>query len=500
MAYAWNGESEGDFDIYVRMVAGGAPLRLTTHPAHDYSPAWSPDGAQIAFLRRTGPAAAAVFLVPALGGAERKIAEFRASEWAPWSRPGSSLTWSPDGKWLVTPGTQTHTGSEVLLRVSRATGETLSWGRSELCLLPVSEALRPTGEVRILKTGSTWNTSPAWLPGGRTVVFSTGSMDAPHLARIDAAGSAAAERVLGAGEYGWAPSLARTADGRVRLVYTQHFESVNIWRTALDGSGSPVRLIASAHWSYEPAWSPDGDRIAFLSDRTGYGEIWVAGADGRNAQQWTFLKHPRLGAPRWSPDGRRLAFTAPAARGSSIYLIGAPGAEPRPVPGSEESGYLEWAHDGRAIYFSSNRGSSVEIWRVAVEGGTAVRVTDSGGRVPAISSDGRYLYYLKLASGDGRNDLWRRPLGNGAEEKVLDFVDAYSVGDNGIAFKYYSPGPQPVGPYLEFVRFPAGGAERLPDPQRPLRYGIALSRDGRYLLHAQADYQVGDIMLVEDFR
>ena len=74
------------------------------------------------------------------------------------------------------------------------------------------------------------------------------------------------------------------------------------------------------------------------------------------------------------------------------------------------------------------------------------------------------------------------------------------MGDNGIAFKYYSPGPQPVGPYLQFFRFPAGRTERLADPRRPLRYGIALSRDGWYLLYAQADYQVGDLTLVEDFR
>ena len=79
-------------------------------------------------------------------------------------------------------------------------------------------------------------------------------------------------------------------------------------------------------------------------------------------------------------------------------------------------------------------------------------------------------------------------------------MDAYSLGDTGIAFKYYRPGPQPEGPDLRFLRFASGKVERLPVPQRPLRYGIALSRDGRYLLHAQADYEVSDLMLIDPFR
>lgn len=530
VAYVWNGETGDNFDIYVRMLLGGEPLRITTDAAHDYSPTWSPDGASIAFLRRTGGATAMLFVVSALGGAERKVAEFSAAAWPQWQRPGPFLTWSPDGRWLVASGSQGTPWRDALLRISPATGEArpltlpppksmgdmapafspngrtlafsrlLSWGRSELWLLPLSQEGLPAGEARKFETRSTWNSSPAWLPDGRGLLFSTGSMDAPHLARIDVGASEAARPLRGEGEYGWMPSLARAPDGRVRLVYTQHFESVNIWRTPVDGSGPGVGLITSAHWSYEPAWSPEGKRVAFLSDRTGHGEIWVADADGRQARQWTFLKQDRLGSPRWSPDGRRIAFTAPGAQGSFICLIDAPGATPRPVPGSERCGYLEWALDGRAIYFSSNRGTGVEIWNIPADGGTAVQVTHQGGRVPAISSDGRYLYYLRMADNDGRNDLWRLPLGGGQEENVLKFVDAYSVGDTGIAFKYYRPGQPPAGPYLEFFRFATGEIERLPGSSRPLRYGIALSRDGRHLLHGQSDYEVSDLMLVENFR
>jgi hypothetical protein len=79
-------------------------------------------------------------------------------------------------------------------------------------------------------------------------------------------------------------------------------------------------------------------------------------------------------------------------------------------------------------------------------------------------------------------------------------VDTYSLSDSGIAFKYYRPGPRPVGPYLQLFRFAAGKTVQLPPTRQPLRYGIALSPDGRYLLHAQADYEVSDLMLVDGFR
>src|SRR5262249_55160390 len=52
VAFAWNGEKQDNFDIYVKLIGAGGNLRLTTHPADDYSPAWSPDGRSIAFLRK----------------------------------------------------------------------------------------------------------------------------------------------------------------------------------------------------------------------------------------------------------------------------------------------------------------------------------------------------------------------------------------------------------------------------------------------------------------
>jgi hypothetical protein len=74
VAFSWNGEKQDNFDIYIKLIGPGAPLRLTTHPALDAGPAWSPDGRFIAFGRLLR-GKIAILLIPALGGPERQAAE-----------------------------------------------------------------------------------------------------------------------------------------------------------------------------------------------------------------------------------------------------------------------------------------------------------------------------------------------------------------------------------------------------------------------------------------
>jgi len=95
VAFTWFGETRDNEDIYVKLIGTtGSPLRLTTDAAKDYSPAWSPDGRFIAFLRNLPRAKCAVLLIPALGGRERKLAEISNLRLA--YLPGPYLAWSPD--------------------------------------------------------------------------------------------------------------------------------------------------------------------------------------------------------------------------------------------------------------------------------------------------------------------------------------------------------------------------------------------------------------------
>jgi Tol biopolymer transport system component len=118
VAFSWNGEKGDNFDIYVKLVDAGTPVRLTHDPAIDDSPAWSPDGRFIAFVRLSPEGKGGYYAIPALGGAERKVADIPQT---PTHRPTPSADWTPDSKSLVL--VDTSADPPALAQVSVADGE-----------------------------------------------------------------------------------------------------------------------------------------------------------------------------------------------------------------------------------------------------------------------------------------------------------------------------------------------------------------------------------------
>ena len=105
VAFAWNGESRDNFDIYVVQIGNPTPLRLTDSPEPDLSPAWSPDGRHIAYLQYS-PGRVSVMQVPAIGGSKSVLAEWESELIleAMLRPPRRWIAWFPDGKWLAVEG------------------------------------------------------------------------------------------------------------------------------------------------------------------------------------------------------------------------------------------------------------------------------------------------------------------------------------------------------------------------------------------------------------
>ena len=121
VAFSWDGEDQRNFDIYVKTIGPGPPLRLTTDPAEDYSPAWSPDGSTIAFLRRRGAIEYSVIVKPALGGVEREVTKVVIENQA-WTKP-PYLSWLPDSQTLVMVDRPGKSGPGALFAISLRTEE-----------------------------------------------------------------------------------------------------------------------------------------------------------------------------------------------------------------------------------------------------------------------------------------------------------------------------------------------------------------------------------------
>jgi Tol biopolymer transport system component len=246
--------------------------------------------------------------------------------------------------------------------------------------------------------------------------------------------------------------------------------------------GRPARLISSPQGDWNPHFSPDGRKFVFESLRGETRQNWVAGSDGTNAFQLTWLEGCLAGTPRWSPDGRRIAFDA---TDGEIYLVAAAGGQSTNLTRHPARDVLpSWSRDSRRVYFCSNRGGPYDIWRMPANGGPAVRVTEDGGETAYESPDGSSVYYTKWGRETG---LWRKNLEGGPEVKVLGSVvyRAFAVRKDGI---YFLSKPEPhAGVLLCFLDLPSGEQRVLARLSEPLYNGFSVSPDGRYVIYSQVE-------------
>jgi Tol biopolymer transport system component/DNA-binding winged helix-turn-helix (wHTH) protein len=550
VAFTWTGPKQDNKDVYVQQIGSGSPLRLTSDPGTDYNPVWSPDGHWIAFLRRQWEAGTSELrLIPPLGGPERKLADIQVRDtyfitppylaWCPNSNclvvsdsPGAGkpaalfvvsletddkkqLTYpqfpaigdtnpavSPNGGWLVFRRQGAFENGELYgLRVGRGPSAGASADPVGMAALAEPRRLTPA----TLDAGY-----PAWIPGGQEILFSARG----GLWRLLVPGQNTPARLPFAGEDGIMPVVSRLQSRRAaRLVYVRSFQDTNIWRVALSARGAPastapVVAISSTRMDSTPQLSPDGRRVAFVSRRSGRGEIWLANPDGSNALQLTTLGAVS-GAPCWAPDGERIVFQSNPEGQFEVYVIRADGGKPRNLTSHPAiDGRPSFSRDGHWIYFASNRTGQLQIWKIPASGGDAIQVTSNGGFAAFESADGYYLYYNQTM--ETPSPLWRQPVSGGVPSKVLDGVvrAAFSVIEGGI---YYVDRPSGESGLL-YTDQPSGetrlqyfdlATHRTTTVARNLGnvfLGLTASKDGRTILYSRVDSSVDDLMLVENFR
>ncbi len=435
IVYSARQEAEkSDFHLFIRPAtasrSGSGPSRLTTADGSDVSPAWSPDGSQIAFLRLQ-EGRAQYLIIPAGGGAERQVAEFANPREE--AQPAPAVAWRRDGQALIVVDTSAAPPALAWVPLAGSAPVRLtnppaqSQGDSTPAVSPDGATLAFVrasggegsdiylcdlhgGALRRLTFDDSAIRGLAWVPGGQDLVYATTRAGAgSQLFRLSA--YAGSPRLLAvAGTHANFPAIAPTAH---RLAYTDNPSPVALWRARIqaDGQAGDAReLIRSTGRDLWPEYSPDGKRIVFISDRTGTDEIWTSDADGsRPAQATRFLDWPRLSQPRWSPDGKLLLFSYNGTLGRGLFTFARGNVQLKSIAFGGTNG--SWSHDGKQIYFDSEG----RVWRMAADGSgkREAVAADFGTAQAAESPDGQFVYFRH------RRSVWRVPASGGKEEEVF---------------------------------------------------------------------------------
>jgi len=161
------------------------------------------------------------------------------------------------------------------------------------------------------------------------------------------------------------------------------------------------RILSSKEPLLSPAWSPDGQQLAYVSFETGRPEIWVHNIG--TGQRRSVTKWKRLNsAPAWSPDGQRLAVSLSRDGNPEIYILDlATNALTRLTNSSAIDTEPAWMPDGNSLLFTSNRGGGPQLYRISARGGRPTRVTFEGdyNAAASIAPDGSRVAMVHRQSG-----------------------------------------------------------------------------------------------------
>ena len=401
--------------VYVRQVAGGRPIALTSSAtAQEAGPTWSPDGSRILFLAEGG-----VFSAPATGGAPRpEIPALGGS-------PITDASWSPDGKTIafamgdsvfvttppaaprllaraLAPGVCRWSPSGELLACMSGNTVSMSAGvnfgnlsPSQIVVIRVA-----TGDVIPVTDNLSPNLSPAWSPDGRWLYFVSGR-DGPrdiYALRLSGSGTPRGKPIRLTTGLG-AQAISLSHDGS-RIGYNAFSSASNIWSVPWPAGRPRTAAEATQVTTGQNTidlfrLSPDGRWLLFSADVSGNSDIYQMPVGGGEMEQLTTTTTDNF-APDLSPDGKELAFHSWRGGSRDVYVMPMGGGATQQITSSPDQEFLPvWSPDGKALAYSiySNNGG---IWVVrrddAGKWGTPIKISDKG-LFPQWSPDGRAIAF-----------------------------------------------------------------------------------------------------------
>lgn len=530
---AYVSDRTGNFEIFLKQVSGGPDINLTNNAADDAQPAFSPDGKQIAFVStRSGTSSLLyygydlplmggdIWIMPALGGSPRRIAE-----------AGNFPTWLPDGSGLVyTSGPQrrqkiftvTASGGEpkeipVTFSASEPPPRFLlypSYSSDNDWILFVVDSVAAHsiyvvsaqgGEPQRLALGR----KPVWAANSGAIIYTNDEPGKNHSlwqvpfdsVKGKVAGSAG-PLTVGRGH----DTQATVSRDGGSIVFTALQVSFNLEGVTFDSeqgrlTGEPKSITDGSDVIYFFTPSPDNRSIAFESHRGASSHIWRV---DRGSIRVQLTNDPSYDDhwPRWSPDGRSIAFIRKRSRAgqanSDVWVMAADGANPQLVIEKAASFSLAWTPDSRGLVYFSQGDNQIHFFDLSSKTARQLTNEQNISFVPTISPDGKWLIFQSTRAGNV--DIRAVPIGGGESRSVVS-----------TSHQDFHPFVSPSGRWLYFqldhkniCRVPGPTQDwRLSAPERVTNFpesGLFLedpqiSLDGREFLYSRGRI-TGDLWLM----
>lgn len=428
---AFTGQYDGDEQVYVIPATGGIPRQLTFYPARGPLPArwgydnqvygWTPDGKSVLFRSMrdyASPADCRLYTVPLTGGLPVALAmpKSGAGDFAPDAKQmvytplfRDFRTWKRyQGGWaeqlylfdLTTYAVKKITEDPFTHRDPMWIGSKVYYDSDSTGRLNLYAYDTATGKTRQLTQYTQgdvgWPSTDhkhqiVYELNGELTIFDTDTAKTRHVSiqvpddgvRMRPDQVSAADDIEG---FGLSPKGERALFVARGDVFTAPIEK------------GPTRNLTDSSNAHdkEASWSPDGAKIAFISDLDGEDEIYLIAQDGSGKpEELTHGLHAMLYSPKWAPDGKRLAFSD---KDGKLYVLSLDDRKVEEIAHDPEGSLRDyvWSHDGGHLAFTlsnPNRFRSLYIWSVV--DAKLHRVTGDLFKVshPAWDPDGNYLYY-----------------------------------------------------------------------------------------------------------
>lgn len=406
---AYSSNRGGKFDVWVQPINGGDPVQVTHEPGQNWQAEWSPNGKYIAYRSENGDGG--LYIVPALGGTRRKLADFGYyPRWSPDSSQilflptiyggvrslyavsledgqphqvladfftkhpeltGRSAAWHPDGKRVSVCTWDYQRMAPIFWTVPLDRGETL---KTEVDP-EVLKQLGDTGSARFVV-----DTSFSWSPAGNAIYLERTFNGATNLWKM--AVDPKTLRATGIERLTTGPGadtgVAITSDGK-KLAFSGESRQIQIWVAPFDarsgqltGKGEPLSPPGIEAWL--PSLTADGKELAFSGNRGRNWQIWNRSiVSGDLTPISDDDVYTRL-HPLWSPDGTRLAYLRIKLHGSENKIVTWSRASKEEQVIADAGGYdiYGWSRDGRELVLSkwSENTNKAEIWLLSLSTGS----------------------------------------------------------------------------------------------------------------------------------